>query len=311
MRSLPPASAVAIFLATLGVAHATPFNYTGSLQTYTVTTTGIYLIFADGAQGGTGLRSSGGIGAQIDGEILLTSGTILDVIVGGQGGSTAPLTAGGGGGGGGSFVFIPGASQPLAVAGGGGGGGGGGLYIAGVPFPGGSPGNASTSGSASASGEAGGSNGAGGTSGTTALSAGGGAGFFSSGTAETNPFSATPGSTGPSFAGGNPSVDSTGFGGFGGGGGSSEDGGGGGGGYSGGGGGDSNPMSTDYGGGGGSYLASSFTDQDLHTGGSGQVNGFVSITLLSATPPATTPEPPASLLLATGLGLVSLLRRRL
>jgi hypothetical protein len=63
---------------------------------------------------------AGGLGAEIGGDFVLTTGEILQIAVGGKGSDTIF----GGGGGGGSFVVGPG-NPSLIVAGGGGGGGGG------------------------------------------------------------------------------------------------------------------------------------------------------------------------------------------
>ena len=108
------------------------FTYSGSLVDFTIPTTDTYQIIAYGAQGGSGVGcinicnspiipvGPGGRGAEIGGDFLLTAGEVLQIAVGGTGGT--PTTLGGGGGGGGSFVVGPG-NMPLVVAGGGGGGG--------------------------------------------------------------------------------------------------------------------------------------------------------------------------------------------
>jgi hypothetical protein len=88
-------------------------TYMGSLQTYTVPTTGTYTITAYGAQGAASNQTSGGPGAEVGGSINLTAGQILDIIVGGQGGRFSEA----GGGGGGTFIYLPCASNPLLVAG--------------------------------------------------------------------------------------------------------------------------------------------------------------------------------------------------
>ena len=94
------------------------FNYIGSLVNFTVPTTGDYQILAYGAQGGAGgfptIIASGGLGAEIGGDFNLTFGEVLQIAVGGVGGS-----GDGGGGGGGSFVVGPN-DTPLVIAGGGG-----------------------------------------------------------------------------------------------------------------------------------------------------------------------------------------------
>ena len=101
------------------------FAYTGAIQTYTVPLTGIYDITAAGAEGGQAASRGfgpGGSGAVLSGDVMLTAGTPLDVVVGGQGG----LGEYSGGGGGGTFVYFPGVAgetlpQLLLAAGGGGG----------------------------------------------------------------------------------------------------------------------------------------------------------------------------------------------
>jgi len=59
------------------------FNYTGSLQTYTVLTTGSYSFTVDGAQGGSSSSTTGGEGTDLSGTYTLTAGTVLDIVVGG------------------------------------------------------------------------------------------------------------------------------------------------------------------------------------------------------------------------------------
>jgi CSLREA domain-containing protein len=105
----------------------TTLAYTGTIQTYTVPATGIYELSIGGAQGGDTSNGpqqaeTGGAGAALSGDVSLTAGSVLQVVVGGEGTSNAFGV--GGGGGGGSFVFVSGASQPIVVAGGGGGGAG-------------------------------------------------------------------------------------------------------------------------------------------------------------------------------------------
>ena len=93
---------------------------TQGIQEWTVPSTGNYSIEAFGAQGDSADSGySGGLGAQMYGELLLTAGDVLHIIVGQQGISDAP-TYGNGGGGGGSFVTSP-TNVPYVIAGGGGG----------------------------------------------------------------------------------------------------------------------------------------------------------------------------------------------
>lgn len=82
------------------------------IQSWTVPNTGNYSIQALGAAGG---GANGGLGASITGEVLLTSGDVLQILVG-QAGSQVDLGTGGGGG---SYVVLTG--NPIIVAGGGGG----------------------------------------------------------------------------------------------------------------------------------------------------------------------------------------------
>jgi hypothetical protein len=101
----------------------TTFNNDGTIvQFYTVEATGTYDITAFGGQGGQGGSDSassggtGGLGAEIGGDFSLTTGEVLQIVVGGYGN---------GAGGGGSFVIetFNGTSTvdiPLVIAGGGG-----------------------------------------------------------------------------------------------------------------------------------------------------------------------------------------------
>jgi len=156
-------------------AGATLFKYTGAIQDYVVPASGIYDITVAGAQGGnSGFNPNdansagvpafppglGGGGAILGGDVYLTGGTTLEIVVGGIGGTLntalcAPTATqqftpcggnlggpnyGGGGGGGGSFVVVPNLGTVViqslgtgsfvvpgtgivAIAGGGGGGG--------------------------------------------------------------------------------------------------------------------------------------------------------------------------------------------
>lgn len=91
----------------------------GGIQTWTVPATGTYRITATGAQGAAAdVEWVGGRGARIEGDLNLTAGQTLKLVVGQQGAGQS--TASNGGGGGGSFV-VTSADVPLLVAGGGGG----------------------------------------------------------------------------------------------------------------------------------------------------------------------------------------------
>jgi hypothetical protein len=64
------------------------FGYTGSVEEYTIPQTAFYFVGAVGAQGGIallGLPDQGGYGAGVGGEVYLTEGTELDIVVGGAG----------------------------------------------------------------------------------------------------------------------------------------------------------------------------------------------------------------------------------
>ena len=91
------------------------FNVPGNagIQNWTVPTTGTYTIEVWGAQGG---RSNEGYGARMRGDFTLTSGTVLKILVGQEGGDHSLSTSGGGG----TFVAKS-DNTPLIVAGGGGG----------------------------------------------------------------------------------------------------------------------------------------------------------------------------------------------
>jgi PEP-CTERM motif len=266
---LAGASALAI-LASAAEANAETFAFTGAVQSFTASVSGEYAVELLGASGG----NIGGLGAEVSGDVFLTAGEDLTLVVGGQGG-TGGL---GGGGGGGSFLY--GTALPLlAVAGGGGGGGN--ALIGGV----GGPGLAGSSGG-TGGGSGGGVGGMGATGGAGGGEMGGGGGAGDA--------------IGPVGYGGN-GLDPGAFGGFGGtfpnGGAAGMASGGGGGGGAGGG-----------GGGGGSYLASQFTDQVLKAGvNSG--NGSISIT--SLTPAVPEPSTWAMMLMGfAGLGWLGHTRRR-
>ncbi len=216
------------------------FNFTGTIVTDVVATAGTYHIAVFGAQGGTGYSTHpGGLGADIEGDVVLTQGETIEIVVGGAGTSGASSSAGGGGGG--SFVLAinNGTIVPLVIAGGGGGGGNGNVN--------GAAGSATTT--ATSTGQlnagAGGTNEGGGAQATAGAS--GGAGLLGDGTGTNPGRDAANG-----FLGGGSGISAGGFGG----GGAGSGGGGGGGGYNGGGaGGRLSPASFGAGGGGGSFDA--------------------------------------------------------
>jgi hypothetical protein len=131
------ASALSL-LASATSASAVTFDYSGSIDTFNVTTTGVYQLDAFGAQGGSSTAPTyvGGLGGELKGDISLNAGTVLSFLVGGRGGdaqlSSFGILEGGGGGGGGTFVttVLNGTPTLLLAAGGGGGGslGGGTIY---------------------------------------------------------------------------------------------------------------------------------------------------------------------------------------
>ena len=86
-----------------GVAYADSIFYTGANVTYTVLTTGFYDITAFGGQGG---GIFGGLGGEAKGTILLKSGDVLTILVGG--GGNAALAA--------SSAAVP-AAVPASTAG--------------------------------------------------------------------------------------------------------------------------------------------------------------------------------------------------
>ncbi len=271
-RTMKLLSAGALVLAGLNSqAQVTTLNYTGVMQTYTVPV-GVTLIRIDaqGAQGGsvsTTCAATGGLGARMVGDVAVTPGEVLSIMVGQQG-----LTNGSDAGGGGGTFVVRAGNIPLVCAGGGGGAtnniGSCGANRNGINA------TITTSGTASANGIiAGGINGNGG--GASGGSGGGGGGFLTDGIAGTG----LPGSNGKSYlnggAGGNGNNND--FGGYGGGGAGWFTGGngGGGGGYSGGGTSGSLPFSG--GGGGGSYNIGA---NQSNTAGFKTGNGLVVITVL-------------------------------
>jgi len=224
-----------------GSAQTNQYLFTGS-ETNITLNPGICYITAYGAQGGDGYMSTGGLGAEMEGQFNFTGVTTLSILVGGKGG----VGTSSGGGGGGSFVVKGG--TPLVIAGG---GGGAGAYSSGYP------GLITTNGGDGLGGGIGGNSGNGGNGGGYG-GGGGGGGFLSNGGNGSSYFGAVGG--GFAFinggAGGSDLYYYGGTGGFGGGGAGNGQlvTGGGGGGYSGGGAGGNEDAG---GGGGGSIIDSS------------------------------------------------------
>ena len=101
------------------------FNTSSGIMVWTVPADGVYSIDCYGAGGAfcTRENANGGTGARIKGSFTLTSGQLINLVVG-QAGRSQTNGWGGGGGGGGTFAWNPlSPSNPLIAAGGGGGGG--------------------------------------------------------------------------------------------------------------------------------------------------------------------------------------------
>jgi hypothetical protein len=290
---------VALVLAasTLGLGgratRAAVIPYSGTATTFTAPATGLYQITADGGGGGNAKESGsptldGGDGAIVTGTFSLTAGEQLNILIGGQGGTTY----GSGGGGGGTYVVDAGVQ--LLIAGGGGGASGdyGGSNAQGLSIIGG----------------VGGTGGGGNTDTSVQGSSGGGGGggYSTGGTAGASGEYLTDGldpggSGGASYVDGGAGgggVHTSAGGGFGGGGGGGDQTGGGGGGYTGGNGGDGTVRLGGPGFGGTSYDAGLNTSFAL---AASPANGSVTVTGV--------PEPASLGLIATG-GLTLFQRRR-
>ncbi|WWC64293.1 uncharacterized protein I303_106903 [Kwoniella dejecticola CBS 10117] len=212
---------------------AVTFAYSGGVNQYTIPADGYYGFVVQGGEGGAstgGTNALGGTAAQVNTTLYVTSGTTLDIVVGGK---AADLRTYGGAGGGGSSVYTSSDFDLLVAAGGGGGG-----EIAYPNYYAGGDAKAdlsSTAGSGTQDGgAAGGTNGQGGSSYNGPQGGGGGAGFLGNGGSSTGVSSGTGGISKPNWTGGT-SFDTNANGGFGGGGGGGAASGGSGGGYSGGG----------------------------------------------------------------------------
>ena len=286
------------------------FTASGGVQSWTVPATASYTIDIAGARGGydtaySTTQSRIGYGARVQGTITLTAGTVLNFVVGQQGGDVSSSSYGGGGGGGGTFLYTGAVSGAglIAAAGGGGGGGVSGSYTAangggsatdmhGLAGTSGGNGlcDASYDGNPGLGGTSGGGGQSGGSGWASDENTGGGAGWLTAGQAQSG-LTARTAVRGGIFTGGS-LLSIGGVGGFGGGGATSYvssnfAGGGGGGGYSGGGGAGWNsssgnttwPNGSASGGGGGSYIVGSATSTTL-TAGYNNGHGYVKITKL-------------------------------
>jgi hypothetical protein len=283
------AAIVALGFATAGAAAAaTVFSYDGVIDTFVVSTSGDYHLEAAGAPGGSSSAADigQGSGAFVSGDVYLSAGVTLSILVGGAGSNDGGGNGSGGSGGGMSFIAL--GSTPLLVAG----GAGGADWFIGI----GGDGRIGDSGSGAGGG------------------GGGGAGWLSSGlpadSADTQ--GGSGGLSSPSFAGGagyvgdpdGPAWGPGSNGGFGGGGGAGYDFGGGGGGYTGG---ESGALPDGSGSGGTSFVAAEFTNV-VEVAGGGEGQQFVSIDLLAV------PEPSTWLALLTGfigVGATMRFRRRI
>ena len=91
------------------------FSYTGSMATYTVPIgVTVLTIDAAGAQGGTGATGVGGLGGRVQTSLAVTPGQVLNIFVGGAGGSMSNTPGYNGGG------YNPGTPYPSNIGGGGG-----------------------------------------------------------------------------------------------------------------------------------------------------------------------------------------------
>ena len=298
-------SAIAI-LAGARAAQAESWDSPG-MYTFVPTFSGDYEFGVIGAVGGratnAGQHPQGGVGAVISGEIMLTRGELVYVVVGGPG-ENGPYA---GGGGGLSAISASASGGPFIVAGG---GGGAGLNYSGLPAqdaPNGGAGGGTFGGAGGVAGTGGG----GGTedfAGGAFSSGGGGFGLLGPGG---NGAGNNAGQGGVGFAGGTGAAN----GGFGGGGGASVYSGGGGGGFSGGGGG-SPFLVGSYGfgvvfsgGGGGGSIASGLLIGAASTSGTLNGAGYVLIDKLSV----SVPEPSTWAMMLSGfsaLGAMLIRRKR-
>ena len=81
-------------------ATVTNYGYTGGIQSFTAPATGNYLLEVWGAQGGADAEYYGGYGGYSRGNVHIAKGTVIYIVVGGQGASSAACASGGYNGGG-------------------------------------------------------------------------------------------------------------------------------------------------------------------------------------------------------------------
>ena len=244
------------------------------IQLWTVPSSGVYSIEAKGAKGGDNGANAGGHGAYVYGEVLLSGGDVLEIVVG-QEGVTGTGSASGGGGG--TYVVKQTGNNPLVIAGGGSGATGNSTGNDGLATANGGDGD-------NCSGNGGTGGNGGGDAAACGNGAGGGGGFLSDGSSASSwgsqrGYGFVNGSAGGiSSSGGN-------VGGFGGGAGThgNNTGGGAGGGYSGGG--AANHGNGWSGGGGGSFTSGG---NPTLIAGSNNGNGEVVITPLTSPAPNNT-----------------------
>jgi hypothetical protein len=94
------------------------FNTSSGIQLWTVPATGTYRILATGASGGRTPSYSGGRGIMIQGDVVLTAGQVIKILVG-QGGTNSSFDCNTGAGGGTFITLFD--NTPLIIAGGSGG----------------------------------------------------------------------------------------------------------------------------------------------------------------------------------------------
>ncbi len=130
-KSCPMVVSVAASLLCGPVGAQTVFTYTGSLQPYTVPANVDTLFVRLWGAGGSDIDSSGGGGAFVSGDLSVTPGSTLEVLVGGG----RPISYNGSFGGGGYSIFGPAGGRSAIILSGAdlvdAGGGGGGLGDAG------------------------------------------------------------------------------------------------------------------------------------------------------------------------------------